>query len=168
MKNGSYRHGTEDGYKKYKCRCVKCVNWHMPQVPVPMTESRPPMDTPDIVPFLKAARFNQITVKQVNDEWEVTIKAFGDTYIGYGHLPDHAFYAAVTRYHATDPETGPLTLTYDQRTSETSLGRALSDGDTTGIEQIWEPDDTDDSQSSYESHETTLEGLIVPPESKPE
>ena len=27
MKSGSFRHGTEEGFKKFKCPCVKCVNW---------------------------------------------------------------------------------------------------------------------------------------------
>lgn len=170
MTNGSFRHGTEEGFNR-KCPCTKCVNWQTEEYEpnaaliaaakqtFNLPDSPPPTETPDIVPYLRAAKFNRIEIEQISGEWAVTIKTNGDRWVGFGHLPDHAFHAALNRVRGSDPVTGPLTMTYDQRTLETSVGRALSDGNTEEIDKIW--DEADTSVISSGSHETTLEGRVV-------
>ncbi len=191
LASGSYRHGTEEGYKKHKCRCVNCIRWfnyeanntHEPGYEPSeslikaahenadllrradtgtssLAESQPPtMDLPDIISFLHEGRFNEVLIDNIRDEWAVTIKAYGDKFVGFGHKPDYAFYEAVKRYQLTKPDTGPITLTYDQTTRETSHGRALDTENEVGIEKIWEKGDLGTFSGSPE--ETTLEGEIV-------
>lgn len=159
----SYRHGTEEGYKKHKCRCVLCTTWFneskglppSPVVPTPLVESQPPqMDLPDIVSFMHSGRFNEIFIDHIQDEWAATIKADGDKYVGFGHLPDYALFQAIQRYYSSQPNTGPITITYDQSTHETSEGNALDKSDTIEIERIWAGEES-------ESILPLLEGKVV-------
>jgi len=151
---GSYRHGTEESYTKHKCKCVLCVAWFnnskvqlstLEAAPTPLVESQPPqMDLPDIVSFMHSGRFNEIFIDHLQDEWAATIKADGDKYVGFGHLPDYALFQAIQRFYSSQPNTGPITITYDQSTHETSEGRALDKSDTIEIERIWAGEESED------------------------
>lgn len=156
----SYRHGTEEGAKRCKPPCVNCVRFMkgMTTDSITVTDTNPTLmriglppqmtEPPDIIAFLHSGRFNELTFdKLVGDDWAVTIKAYGDKYIGYGVGADYAFLAAIRRYHNSEPGTGPITITVDQTTHVTSEGHALDLDDSVGIERIWEEDDSETTLS---------------------
>lgn len=168
--NASYKHGTRESYKKHKCRCTQCNAWFeanklaalVDTLPPPSIESRPPqMDVPlpipDIVSFLHSGLFNELTIDNLRGEWAATIKAHGDKYVGYGFGPDYALHEAVKRYYASRPDTGPITMTYNQTTFETSQGHGLDNGETTvEIAKIWEPGELEDSLDSPDARVPTI------------
>jgi hypothetical protein len=136
----SFKHGTEEGLKRCKPPCAKCVAYSKGEPfedtnPIPAVRTIP---VPDIVSFLHSSNFTELNIKQEREEWLATIRAQGDLYVGRGYLADYALADGIRRYYSTQPETGPITMTYDQTTFETSQGHALDNGDTVNLEDIWE------------------------------
>lgn len=149
-KRASFVHGTIDGYKYCKPACKNCLAAYeaslvpadtMP-VPFPKESQPPPMDNPlDIIHFLKMSRFNTVNIFQLRDEWVCEIKRDGDKFVGFGSTAEYAFADALRRISSTDPETGPLTMTYNQTSYETSAsnGSGLADNEEpTNLDKIWQ------------------------------
>jgi hypothetical protein len=130
----SFRHGTVEGYKHCKPPCVNCTTANatgqdLPTEPIPVMQGS--SNGFDVIQFLHGAAFNHIIIDKVlGDNWSCEIKASGDKYVGFGIRPDYALNEAVRRYQTSQPATGPITMTYDQTTFETSQGRALADEET--------------------------------------
>lgn len=155
-KGTSFRHGTVEGYTTHKCNCVNCESAYresIGQPPIDIPRQKEPMLdntlTPDIVLFLHSGKFNSITVDILNGEWVAAIKAHGDRYLGYGVTPDYALFAAIKRYHSTDPVTGPITVTVNQSTRETSQGNGLDSTGEIALDNIW-PTDSDSISGNQE------------------
>lgn len=145
----SFRHGTAEGLRHCKPPCAKCVAFKRGD-PVPDTDPHIPAvqsvpsafaSPPDIISFLHAGRFNSIVIDQTSDDmWSATVKAHGDLYVGHGYLADYALFDAAKRYYNSQPETAPLTMTYDPATRQTSEGHALDTLDEVTLEEIWPED----------------------------
>lgn len=161
MVTKSYRHGTEEGSKLCKPPCVNCARWlETGMEDIPVTDTNPTLmriggppppltSSPDIISFLHSGRFNQIHIEMLGQEWAAEIKAHGDKFVGFGISPDYALFAAIKRLYGSEPDTGPITVTVDQTTHETSQGHALDEEDTVGIERIWAENDSENSSDRF-------------------
>lgn len=156
MAKKSFRHGTVDGYKQCKPPCQRCLEAHRTGEDLPITDAEEiqykidslatsSLTNFDIIDFLHTARFNEVIIDNIKEEWAVTIKADGNKFVGFGVRPDYAFMAAIKRLRSCEPTTGPITMTYNQTTFETSNGHGLSDDDTKGIDEIWPVEELEDS-----------------------
>lgn len=132
----SYVHGTEEALRYCKPRCVRCVAYaeqsktelkdlvQVPETVQTLRIGQPPPTVSEILSFLRGQRFSCIEIDHIQDQWAVTIISNGDKYRGFSATAEEAFLAAIRRVQTSDPVTGPITLTRNQTTHETSEGHA--------------------------------------------